>query len=111
MKYDFDFADWFRRQFGYRQVPTVERSLTLRKRYESLTWEADQAKAAWLREVRGLDILSAALKGHTAAGHPQPNKPKTKRNKGGEARARALSPERRSEIAKKAARTRWSKKR
>lgn len=40
----------------------------------------------------------------------EPRPEPTQRHKGGKARAKALSPKRRSEIAKKAAKKRWDKK-
>lgn len=67
-------------------------------------------------QKRPADVIGAAvLVGRIATGEAEDTKrdPGTEANrkgglKGGKARAKALSPEKRAEIAKKAAKTRWS---
>lgn len=67
------------------------------------------------RKPADLNRLAAAIVDDATNGKPpEPESPQARagRNggkKGGEARAKSLSPERRSEIAKKAAKARWAK--
>ena len=69
-----------------------------------------------------LNELAAAIVAEATGETPPPEEPAPEKNqaavelgrlggkKGGKARAEALTPEQRSEIARKAARTRWKKK-
>ena len=72
------------------------------------------------KQPRDINTLAASIV-EQATGEPTPKTPDSSKNpaavalgklggkKGGPARAAKLSPEQRSEIAKKAAKTRWSK--
>jgi hypothetical protein len=74
--------------------------------WRSALRDFSQARAALVQAVRWLEAGQATLFELDYRMRREPN-----RARGGRARAAALTPERRSEIASKAARTRWARKR
>jgi hypothetical protein len=107
-----DFTDWYLAQWGRLTAPTIERTLKLRAKYDSLRIETERARVAWQQEKLALALFDAALKGYTAGQRPNQWRegPGTRGSGGGKARAAKLTPERRSEIAKKGAEARWRTK-
>ena len=72
-----------------------------KKLLDYLKRERKALKARYTAELRELDVDIQAIKSIKSVA--------TERSKGGIARAKKLTPERRSEIAKQAAKKRWSK--